>query len=258
MADPQRVDIPGVGEVEFPDTMSAAEINAAAKKLYEGANPPSVPEKATLAYQRQHAGQVLTEGPDAPPPSGKLADVNRALMSPAYPQSAGDFAQLLIPAGVETAIGAGKAYLSAAKDAYAASPRLRDLPGGMLRALARRAYPVPETATPPSLPGYPRLTVRPAPPPPPPEAFPLERYGGSTSGYQAGEAANTTSQATAGVSMPQATYVKLDDATWGIKGPGLVPGTKATVMSSAGVPRVVTVGEIYDDAHGVQTALIGR
>lgn len=40
MADPQRVDIPGVGLVEFPDSMSAEDVNVAAKKLYDGANPP--------------------------------------------------------------------------------------------------------------------------------------------------------------------------------------------------------------------------
>lgn len=35
---PQIIDIPGVGEVEFPDTMSDADISVAAKKLYDGAN----------------------------------------------------------------------------------------------------------------------------------------------------------------------------------------------------------------------------
>ena len=34
------IDIPKVGQVEFPDTMSEAEINAAAKKLYDEANAP--------------------------------------------------------------------------------------------------------------------------------------------------------------------------------------------------------------------------
>lgn len=43
MADPQRVDIPGVGLVEFPDSMSADEVNVAAKKLYDGANPATAP-----------------------------------------------------------------------------------------------------------------------------------------------------------------------------------------------------------------------
>lgn len=67
--------------------------------------------RLSLAYQRQHAGEVLTEGPDAPPPSGFLADLNRSLMGAAYPQSAGDFASLLIPNGISTAMSAGGAAL---------------------------------------------------------------------------------------------------------------------------------------------------
>ena len=34
----QVIDIPGVGEVEFPETMADAEVQAAAKKLYDEAN----------------------------------------------------------------------------------------------------------------------------------------------------------------------------------------------------------------------------
>lgn len=37
---PQQVDIPGVGRVEFPDTMSADDVTAAAKRLHDQANPP--------------------------------------------------------------------------------------------------------------------------------------------------------------------------------------------------------------------------
>ncbi len=39
----QRVNIPGVGIVEFPDTMSRAEIDAASTKLYEESQPPAPP-----------------------------------------------------------------------------------------------------------------------------------------------------------------------------------------------------------------------
>jgi hypothetical protein len=42
---PNVIDIPGVGPVEFPATMSQAEINAAAKKLYDEANKEPVVEK---------------------------------------------------------------------------------------------------------------------------------------------------------------------------------------------------------------------
>ncbi len=36
----QTVTIPGVGDVEFPDGMSSADVSAAAKKLYESHQPP--------------------------------------------------------------------------------------------------------------------------------------------------------------------------------------------------------------------------
>jgi len=38
-----QVHIPGVGLVEFPDSMSGDEIASAAKRLHEGANPPERP-----------------------------------------------------------------------------------------------------------------------------------------------------------------------------------------------------------------------
>ena len=51
------IDIPKVGEVEFPDSMSEQEINAAAKRLYDEANAP-VPEANDLA----RVGQLLARG----------------------------------------------------------------------------------------------------------------------------------------------------------------------------------------------------
>ena len=36
------IDIPKVGQIDFPDTMSESEINAASKRLYDEAN---IPEK---------------------------------------------------------------------------------------------------------------------------------------------------------------------------------------------------------------------
>lgn len=53
MADPQRIDIPGVGIVEFPADMSEKDVSAAASKLYDEANqskstPPSVAREAGI------------------------------------------------------------------------------------------------------------------------------------------------------------------------------------------------------------------
>jgi len=51
------IDIPKVGEVEFPDSMSEQEINAAAKRLYDQANAP-VGETGGMA----RTGQLLLRG----------------------------------------------------------------------------------------------------------------------------------------------------------------------------------------------------
>jgi hypothetical protein len=59
------IDIPKVGEVEFPDSMSEKEINSAAKKLFDEAN---VPEKSTM----QRVGEISTRGA-APSVIGGLA-----------------------------------------------------------------------------------------------------------------------------------------------------------------------------------------
>jgi len=49
------IDIPKVGQIDFPDTMSESEINAASKRLYDEAN---IPEKSTL----QRVGEITTRG----------------------------------------------------------------------------------------------------------------------------------------------------------------------------------------------------
>jgi hypothetical protein len=51
------IDIPKVGQVEFPDSMSEAEINKAAKKLYEEAGGEA-PKKGTM----QRAAEIVTRG----------------------------------------------------------------------------------------------------------------------------------------------------------------------------------------------------
>lgn len=105
--------------------------------------PPPMDPKNTLAYQRAHAGDVLTEGADAPP-SGLM----QALSHAAYPQSAGDFASLLIPQGASTAISAGGAGLrqmgklrgpvgSAIETVGDVAMHPWQLPGRALRAIGR-------------------------------------------------------------------------------------------------------------------------
>ena len=45
---PQIIEIPNVGEVEFPDTMSEADISAAAQKLYQQSAPTQAPTEVAL------------------------------------------------------------------------------------------------------------------------------------------------------------------------------------------------------------------
>jgi hypothetical protein len=52
------IDIPKVGQVEFPDSMSEAEINKAAKKLYDEANTEPKKEKGTAA----RTAEIVTRG----------------------------------------------------------------------------------------------------------------------------------------------------------------------------------------------------
>ena len=52
------IDIPKVGQVEFPDSMSEADINKAAKKLYDEANVEPKKEKVTMA----RTAEIVTRG----------------------------------------------------------------------------------------------------------------------------------------------------------------------------------------------------
>lgn len=52
------IDIPKVGQVEFPDSMSEADINKAAKKLYDDATASEKPQKGTMA----RTAEIVTRG----------------------------------------------------------------------------------------------------------------------------------------------------------------------------------------------------
>ena len=72
------IDIPKVGQVEFPDTMSESEVNAAAKKLYDEANAPK-------AGGMQRAAEIATRG--ALPPA-TMAATGALMGAPAGPAGA--------------------------------------------------------------------------------------------------------------------------------------------------------------------------
>jgi len=52
------IDIPKVGQVEFPDSMSETDINKAAKKLYDDATASEKPQKGTMA----RTAEIVTRG----------------------------------------------------------------------------------------------------------------------------------------------------------------------------------------------------
>ena len=69
------IDIPKVGQVEFPDTMSESEVNAAAKKLYDEASAPK-------AGGMQRVAEIATRG--ALPPA-TMAATGALMGAPAGP-----------------------------------------------------------------------------------------------------------------------------------------------------------------------------
>lgn len=58
-----HVQIPGVGVVEFPDSMSGDEIASAAKRLHDDANAPSVTDRAAAAGTTLGVPALLASAP---------------------------------------------------------------------------------------------------------------------------------------------------------------------------------------------------
>lgn len=93
------IEIPNVGQVEFPDTMSEAEINAAAKRLFDEANAPKgttleqVPGLALrstiqgLAALPNIIADPLYKLAGARPPSQTLPETLTAMGLPQYPST---------------------------------------------------------------------------------------------------------------------------------------------------------------------------
>jgi len=123
------VNLNGV-EHHFPDTFTDDQIATALKNY--GTAPPMT---------RSVLGHPLSASDETPTATQKLvsgfAD-NPLIQGAAHPQTTGDFLSLLLPAGVEGAITAGKAYGSAAKEALSAGGPLKQLPGRMLGVLRQR------------------------------------------------------------------------------------------------------------------------
>lgn len=129
------IDIPKVGQVEFPDSMSESEINAAAKRLYDEANAPQgttfsqVPGLALrstiqgLAALPNIIADPLFKLAGARPPSQTLPETLTAMGLPEYPRDTmGQIAQ----AASEAVAGAGGQIAAAGRLAQqAVSPVTR-------------------------------------------------------------------------------------------------------------------------------------
>lgn len=90
--EPTRVDIPGVGVVEFPDSMSSDEVNAAAAKLYQDHQPkPSDSEALGLAALR--------------PATSLVTDM---ATNPAFPKATATAGRII--GGLAPVIGGGSKY----------------------------------------------------------------------------------------------------------------------------------------------------
>ncbi len=76
---PTTVDIPNVGEVEFPDDMAPADIEREAAKLHIQANPPASNKQPVIDMEQSVLGNLQAgptgSGPDQnlPSPKGQMA-----------------------------------------------------------------------------------------------------------------------------------------------------------------------------------------
>lgn len=100
---PKVVDIPGVGAVEFPDSMSNDEISAAAAKLH-AESAPSTPTTADMMTGRG-AQSNLQEGSD----DTRASRLNAFLQPYAHPQTKEDIAHLMMSGSNEVQGVVGKA-----------------------------------------------------------------------------------------------------------------------------------------------------
>ena len=144
------VNIPGVGEVAFPSSMSKDEINAAAKKLYEEAQPkttklsdvPGLMLRSTIQGVSAPISMVLDplyQLAGREPASRQQAQALTALGLPEYPQTtAGRIAEAgteaLAGAGSQIGLAAQLAQKATAPVTRAISERFAAQPGAQLAA----------------------------------------------------------------------------------------------------------------------------
>lgn len=126
MAEQQIISIDGVGDVEFPDSMSDADIAQAAKALHAQAHYPGAME-----MQARSADETDKESQKEPDTfaggflksiKDQTKGVMPALEHAAHPKNVGDFLSLLIPSQVEGAARTAAQYGRALKQGVSEAP----------------------------------------------------------------------------------------------------------------------------------------
>lgn len=262
MPDPQRIDIPGVGIVEFPASMSDVDVSAAAKRLHDEANyrpDPTMQAAAARAMARnagmlglsdvqheQHEPDTFMGGFTKSLKDQILGATvgNPQLQGAAYPSTVGDITSILLAptdvtrSGVANLFRGPTGIVAVAKEAGATSPTLKQIPKTVAKILTRNAF---ETAPTAERSGMGAI---------------VDRYAPNVSaGAQDAIGASPSSPLP---QVQQAVKVQLPDGTWGLKSavPGqmLAEGQPANVTLRSGVQRIETVPVAVDPAADVRAA----
>lgn len=144
MAQNQVIDVPGIGEVEFPDSMSDMDILSAVKRLSappegglleqsmrslnEGKPTPKEPDTRIGGFLKSLSDQV----------TGAVVN-NPAMQGAAHPQTIGDFLSLLIPSGVTETLGTAQRMLRRGTEGARTGKGLMGTAKGFVQGLANDA-----------------------------------------------------------------------------------------------------------------------
>jgi hypothetical protein len=131
---PTRVNLPDGRIVNFPDGMSAADIEKVIASEEGMANPKTAPSSIDLL-----TGRGLSGGEGEP--SGTMADLISGLKPLAHPESPLDFAALTTMTPNIGVRGAAGVLRRAASGAMSEAKTIRQIPGRMLGQLYKAAFP---------------------------------------------------------------------------------------------------------------------
>ena len=110
-----RIDIPGVGVVEFPDSMSPDEVNAAAGKLYRESNRSGDSDAlvTSMVGPASRAATAIATSPTLPKSAATVGRITGAIA----PMAAGAY-EYGLPGFFSGAVGAAKGSWAGGKTGY--------------------------------------------------------------------------------------------------------------------------------------------